>query len=709
MRRKFWSGIAAGLVCLAAAGAAAQRHGIASLANTLVPEKHLPAARAHAPVVPAVIFDATHIGAPLTLDHGWRVGVTSNKAAAGVDFDDSTWPVKNAGDSLDGLQDLDHPEDAGGLKPGQPPPQHGHGRPFVWFRLHVKLPPQHGPLALLIALPVAPSTGMSIDAGGPGVTVFANGKEIDPEGPHGSAPEMFQEITRLYNLPLAETDTDLTLVARTLYIPFGVTAFTNFFALRTLSLGVTSDLRKDLDLWSARNLFERLPRLVSAILLTVLTIFLLALYISQKGHPEYLWLALHELAQAPIAFIELAGSTAVLDRGWYMAVVTQLVVISAYLYFEFLVAFLSLRRRWYILLLRWTSPVLLGVGPTLGLLFGYHQWFWILVTGGVWLCVLAWMIGWFAFIFTTLILATLRKNFEAGLLLIPLLLTIVGIVDPILSGSLSEQSYHSPLTLQAGPIPIHFASVADFAGLLAIVLIIFVRFLRVQHDQERAASELAAARSVQELMIPKERQQTPGFEVDSVYSPAAEVGGDFFHVESTEEGGLLVVVGDVAGKGLQAAMRVSMLMGALRRTTERSPAKILASLNRVLDGSESLTTCQAVLLQADGEVVMANAGHLPPYLNSQEVTLPGGLPLGVLADGRYEEVRLYLHPGDRLLLLSDGVVEARKSSGELFGFERVQNLSNQSAFYIADAAKEFGQEDDITVVTVRRLAEAAAA
>jgi serine phosphatase RsbU (regulator of sigma subunit) len=107
--------------------------------------------------------------------------------------------------------------------------------------------------------------------------------------------------------------------------------------------------------------------------------------------------------------------------------------------------------------------------------------------------------------------------------------------------------------------------------------------------------------------------------------------------------------------------------------------------------------------------VIANAGHLPPYLNSQEIALPGGLPLGVLPEISYDEVRLYLHPGDRILLLSDGVVEARQGSGELFGFDRVHNLSNQSAFYIADAAKEFGQEDDITVLTVRRLAQAVAA
>jgi serine phosphatase RsbU (regulator of sigma subunit) len=273
----------------------------------------------------------------------------------------------------------------------------------------------------------------------------------------------------------------------------------------------------------------------------------------------------------------------------------------------------------------------------------------------------------------------------------------------------SGHLYKSPLTIQAGMVPIHFASIADFVGMLAIVIIIFVRYLRIHRDRERASSELAAARSVQELMIPHEKLQTPGFEVDSVYNPANEVGGDFFHVESTPDGGLLVVIGDVAGKGLKAAMNVSMLMGALRRTPDRSPAKILQSLNRVLVDSDSFTTCQAAWFGANGELIVANAGHLPPYLNTQEVNLPGGLPLGVLTDVIYEEVRLYLHPGDRLLLMSDGVVEARHSTGELFGFDRVHNLSNQTAFYIADAAKVFGQEDDITVLTVRRLAQAIAA
>lgn len=705
--------LAATALALGTAGqlAAQQAHPVLPLAGVLGRPKHLPPAPANAPALPKVELDATGLGSPLVLDKGWRVGVTANERAASPDFDDSTWPIRTVGQSLDGLDDLDDP--SGGKTVDQPQGSQpvAHGRPFVWFRMHVKLARNHGPLALLIELPVTPNSSMTIGATGPGVDVFANGKQIQPEGPHGDSPGRYQEISRIYDLGIPPGETDLVLVARTIYIPFGLSAYTSFFANGTLGLGHRADLDRALELWTVHSLFERLPRLVNAILFIVLSLFLLALYFTQKGHVEYLWLALHEFIQAPIGFIDLAGSFARLDQVWYAAIILQLVMISAYLYFEFLIAFLALKRRWYIVVLRYTAPVLAGVGPAM-LLMGSHSLLAVVTMAAIFLSTLFWMIGWTLFTFLTLIRATLRRNFEAGLLLIPLMLTIVGLVEPMLTGGMSDFSghpYRSPLTIQAGLIPIHFASIADFAGLLTIVLIIFVRFLRIQRDQEHANSELAAARSVQELMIPHEKLETPGYEVDSVYTPANEVGGDFFHVQPSGDGGMLVVIGDVAGKGLQAAMTVSMLMGALRGIPEKSPGRILESLNRVLSGGEGLTTCQAIWFGADGELVVANAGHLPPYLNSQEIVLPGGLPLGAIPDVSYDEVSLYLHPGDRLLMLSDGVVEARRPTGELFGFDRVHNLSNQTAFYIADAAKEFGQEDDITVLTVRRMAAAMAA
>jgi len=660
------------------------------------------------------VLDAASLGSPLPLDKDWRVGISSDPAAASPGFDDSRWALRNAQSFMSDVQEDDGSESAA---PAPATPSSGnqerhanHRRRYVWLRLHIRLAAHHGPLALYIELPVSQNTSMVVGSPDLGLDVFANGREIRPEGPHPDNPQHYQQISRVYDLDLAPSDTDLTLAVRTLYIPFGYGAYTGFFASHRLLLGDRTDLERAFELWSARGLFERLPRLVDSILLAILGLFLLALYFSQRGHPEYLWLALHELLQAPIGFVELAGGFAHLDSLWYAAIVLQLVLISAYLYFEFLIAFLALRKRWFVQLLRYTAPILLGVGPTL-LMVGHSTVIGILLAI-VFLGSLLWISGWFLFIFVTLIAATIRRNFEAALLLLALILSIIGLIEPVLTTGMTDWSghpFHSPLTLQAGPIPIHFASIADFTGIFVIVLIIFVRFLRIQRDQEQAKSELAAARSVQELMIPQEKLDTPGFEVDSVYNPANEVGGDFYHVQCNGEEGLLVVIGDVAGKGLKAAMNVSMLMGALRRSTERSPVKILDSLNRVLAGSESFTTCQAVCFRPNGEVIVANAGHLPPYLNSQEVTLPGGLPLGVLPEITYEEVRVYLHPGDRLLLISDGVVEARSATGELFGFDRVHNLSNQSAFYVAEAAKAFGQEDDITVLTVRRLAQTMAA
>jgi phosphoserine phosphatase RsbU/P len=643
-------------------------------------------------------IDASVMGSPILLDRGWRVGITTDPAASTAGFDDSNWAVRDAKGSIADVSDSEdsgeHPE---------------HEDKFAWFRLHLKLPANHGPIALLIELPVTQSTAPNLTNTGPGADVFANGKLILPQGPHPADTFNYRQISRLYDLNIPPNETSLTLAIRTLDIRFGLTGYTNFFYDRTLRLGSPDDLDRVLQLWSVRTLFERLPRLIIAVLLLFLSAFLLTLYFTQKGHVEYLWLALHELVQVPLGMIDQAGSTARLDNIWYGALYLQLVFVSAYLYFEFLVSFLSLKRRWYIKGLRYTAPILAFIAPTILLVSHSHGiGILILVLG----CSLFWVLGWAIFVFLTLIVATIRRNFEAGLLLIPLILTMIGIAEPILTGGFSDfggSSYKSPLTIQAGPIPIHFAAIADFAGLLAIIVIIFVRFLRIHHEQERASGELAAARSVQELMIPHEKVATPGYEVDSVYNPATEVGGDFFHVDTTPDGGVLVILGDVAGHGLQAAMNVSMLMGALRRTAEKSPARILESLNRVLLGSESFTTCQVVWFGPEGEVVVANAGHLPPYLNSQEVRLPGGLPLGVTEHVNYDEVRLYLHPGDRLLMMSDGVVEARHASGELFGFDRVHNLSNQSAFYIADAAKAFGQEDDITVLTVQRLAKAMAA
>jgi hypothetical protein len=682
------------------------------------PSPHPTAAQLHsrantapsALAVPQAVFDATSLGSPLQLLSDWRVGITSDPAAASADFNDSNWAIRNAQSNISDVPEAEDEGSATAAQSGSGPtagtPTSAGSQPYAWFRLHIKLAPNHEPIALLIEVPVSPNTSFSLGPSGPSPDVYANGQHIQPEGPHGDAPQRYQLISRIYDLNVPADETSLALVVRVSYRSTGYGAYTSFFANRAFYLGNPGDLDRELNLWSNRSLFERLPRLIYCVLLAILAVFLFALYLTQRDRTEYLWLGLHELAQAPLGFIELAGSSARLESIWYAALALELVLISGYLFFEFLVVFLALPRPWYTRWLRYTAPLLLAVGPAL--LFASHGGTALLLLAGVFTFSVVWVLGWSIFVFITLFAAAVRRNLEAGLWLIPLFLSVIGVIEPVVTSTISEETgavYRSPLTIDAGPIPIHMSSLGDFAGIFVILLILYIRFMHIFRDRERAASELAAARSVQELLIPQEKIATPGFEVDSVYCPANEVGGDFFHLESAGPDGMLVVIGDVAGKGLKAAMNVSLLMGALRSTNERSPAKILEALNGVLTGTESFTTCQAVWLGSDGETIIANAGHLPPYLNGQEINLPGALPLGVMPQVTYEEGRFFLHPGDRILLLSDGVVEARKPSGELFGFDRVRYLSTQSAFYLADAAKAFGQEDDITVLTVRRQVE----
>lgn len=225
---------------------------------------------------------AVEVGSPIALNKSWRVGITSDPAAATPGFDDSKWAIRNADEAI-----ADVP---GGDESDQPD---SHDRRFVWFRMHLKLPKDHPALALLIELPVTQNTTMTMGASGPGINVFVNGKPVQPEGPHGDAPFRYEEISRIYPLNVASSETNVTLAIHTLYVPFGTYAYTSFFSKRALFLGDPQDLEGRWNLWFYHSIFERLPRLVNSVLLTVLSLFLLALYFTQKGHVEYLWLALH--------------------------------------------------------------------------------------------------------------------------------------------------------------------------------------------------------------------------------------------------------------------------------------------------------------------------------------------------------------------------------------------------------------------------------
>ncbi|MGC2635947.1 MAG: PP2C family protein-serine/threonine phosphatase [Acidobacteriaceae bacterium] len=250
-----------------------------------------------------------------------------------------------------------------------------------------------------------------------------------------------------------------------------------------------------------------------------------------------------------------------------------------------------------------------------------------------------------------------------------------------------------------------------FATALASALVTTQHINSEGARQLRAETEIEAAKAVQQVLIPNEKLVLPGFRIESAYQPAGQVGGDFFQILPAPRGGVLAVIGDVSGKGMPAAMTVSVLLGTFRAVAQYTtdPGEILEAANRSLSSrsQDGFTTCLVLRIDPDGTLSLANAGHLPPYCDGEELAFEGGLPLGLSPQTRYQEAMFALKPGVQLTLLTDGVVEARSASGELFGFARAQAWSRKSAGQIVEAARDFGQEDDITVLTLA-LTEGAA-
>jgi hypothetical protein len=245
---------------------------------------------------------------------------------------------------------------------------------------------------------------------------------------------------------------------------------------------------------------------------------------------------------------------------------------------------------------------------------------------------------------------------------------------------------------------------------IAIVYAVYRYTVEQGKRQGTLEQEFRSAQELQRVLIPETLPSIPGYSITSAYRPAEEVGGDFFQLIPQDTGATFLILGDVSGKGLKAAMTVSLIVGAARTLAEtlEDPAEILSGLNRRLQGrvQDGFVTCLVLRLDADGGCLMANAGHPPPYRNQQELSLPPALPLGLVPVAEYETTSLLLDVGDRLTLYTDGLLEARNAAGELYSFDRLQNLilTEPDARQASEVAVAFGQEDDITVLTVTRLA-----
>jgi stage II sporulation SpoE-like protein len=435
-----------------------------------------------------------------------------------------------------------------------------------------------------------------------------------------------------------------------------------------------------------------------AVLGALVGLIMLVLFFIRREEREYLWFALLLLANA-------------IDVGLSIGRILALIPMPVFDFIDGFVqsaALLSALAFFSVVLRAPRSPTwrlvaaLLFIGPPTVFLYVFD----ISSVGFASLVATLAVLPATVWILVTLVKRALQRDRDALILLVPTLLWQgFPLVDNILliAWQLGWQRWalYWDFPLLSHPFVLTPGPAAGTIFIFALLLFLIRRFSLARKEEARLSSEFESARNIQSLLIPAEPPVTPGFAIESVYLPASEVGGDFFQIMPGNDGSLLIVVGDVSGKGLKAAMTVGGIIGALRGCSVRTPAEVLDHLNRVLHGQiTGFVTCTAALIGADGNMTLANAGNLPPYCNGQELKVESGLPLGITPDVRYSETTCELNPNDRLTFVSDGVVEATNKRRELFGFDRTQAISTQSASAIAEAARRFGQNDDITVLTL---------
>ena len=614
----------------------------------------------------------------IQLDGPWRFQMGDDPRWADPSADDSGWLAVTLGKSLteQGFETY-----AG----------------YAWYRLRIQPKDLHlggdsgAPLHLLV-------TGHSLGQ----LAVYVNGVEVGHTCGMTGSPKMYESPPLDVTLPRAAPGQPMVVAVRSWAAP-GIPV--SYGLLERVEAGTGEDIADRLALAISRKWNQRV---IAELILVFLFLGVAALgwilYLAQRHHSEYLWMALMCLAVTLKGGFEVCHWLALVSNGMFEVLDLWTGRIFMAVTVEFVLRFTGAGRRQFARGFQ-IAVLVLPLVSLIGLESTYEV---LSISAEVMFCILI----------SVLLFRAWRRGFrEAGIMLVPFFLAATAdSIDSMLDYMatrhwLSERfmSHH----FHFGPIEFTTGVATYTIFLSSLIAVILYRFVRVSQDEQRSNAEIAAARSVQAMLIPTTLPSNSYFMLESAYVPVSGVGGDFFQVMPVEDGSLLIVVGDVSGKGLQAAMSASTLVGAFRNELSHEPATILNHLNHVMFGSSAgldammkkeavatFATCLCARIYRNGTMEIANAGHLSPYRDGREVELPPGLPLGVIPGMTYEQTTFQLEQGDRLIFLSDGVVEATNDKGELFGFERTQQVSNEPARYIAQTAKRFGQNDDITVISI---------
>jgi hypothetical protein len=628
-------------------------------------------------------FDLTNGRLPVSsLDGLWRFHTGDNPGWDNPSFDDSQWPLLRSGK---GWSSQGYPGYAG----------------MAWYRFKVQAPSGLNHLTLLL-----PHIYTNYE-------VYADGQEIGSYGKMPPDPVAYGGWSfQTYSLPPGKASSRQIEIAIRVWHWQGWAKQHSGGPESYALIGDSSVIQTLYDSAQGQQLFSYTNTIILSLLQTFAAIAVFMLFLLRRAEREYLYFSLilafsaaHGWAllwfwsqPSPVAFM----STVQVVPGLLCVGLAQL---------AFYRQLLKARRSpfyWasFTCLLAGIAYVLLVNSSLLSAPVNSYQFslvvFLAILPNSLWIL--------------SLLFLRARQNMEdARLLLLPVLLQTSAslfqnaAIITFSAGWQHRLSYDIPLI--SHPFTISIEQAGNLLFLLAVFAILILRFTRTRSQEERFAAEVQAARKVQRYLIPEHLPPTPGLAIESVYRPSREVGGDFFQVlPNLTDGSTLIVVGDVAGKGMEAGMLATLIVGGIRTaasfTTE--PLRILSLLNERMQG-RGLATCVALHIERDGSATLANAGHLPPYLNGQEMAMEGALPLGSVSGIPFPVLRFKLAEGDALMLMTDGVAEAQNAEGHLFGFERIAEMLRKgvAATALATAAQEFGQEDDITVLTVRSVAACA--
>lgn len=613
-------------------------------------------------------FDAWYLGTRVLLGPDWLVSADDNPAFALPTYDDSDWRTVSSGKTLS---------------------EYGiHNVPCVWYRIRVKVSPKARSLALETQFIQG------------NYEVFVNGVRIGANGPMSRPLQSLQNYLTFYDIP------------DSLIAPAGNLVIALRFVLNRAArngIGTTTPLRTGGVILAVREAAMRdagyeaahlnAAYFVVCALNLMVGLVALALYFAMRTRSEYLAIAVSLLAGSLNA-AQLAWSHLHLFTAQQDLFVTLWLGISNVALIEFVRLILHLRRSTWLLAL---------------MIANFLGYFAANLNNMGFLPIAPTLIGYFLpplivkAVLTVLLLQGLLHGNRDSRVIFPAI-AFISIANYwyflFVANTIGQWSLHIPPLpdLRIGTYTADFWDVWNVIYCVTLLLFLVLRTIGIARERARVAGELEAARAVQHVLIPDEIPTVPGFALESVYKPAGEVGGDFFQISPIQHGGVLIVIGDVSGKGMPAAMTVSLLVGTFRTLAHytQSPSEILSAMNtRMLARSHGgFTTCLVLRANADGTLTIANAGHIAPYLAGKELPVDNGLPLGLSATTTYVESAFRFTPGQQVTLITDGIVEARDKNGALFGFDRTAGLSTQTADQIVKAAELFGQEDDITAVTL---------